>query len=134
MLEWIDRFSPNTPDGSGMGDSVFSGGIVTSGAMQGLVYTQAFNILNRYCADCHAEVGLNRDQPDAYFALRIDTYAAWKSIPTRITLRRLDLDSVSKYQQGPMPPESFGNQITLAERKLVIDWLTRGSPNSVDGL
>jgi hypothetical protein len=133
MMEWIDRFSPNTPDGRGIGDSVFSGGIVISGAMQGLAYAPAFKLLNRYCADCHTEVGLNRDQPDGYLALRIDTYAAWQVIPARITLRRLDLDSVVKYQQGTMPPESFGYQITLAERKLLIDWLTRGSPNTVEG-
>jgi len=133
MMEWIDRFSPNTPDGSGIGDSVFGGDIMTSGAMQGLVYDTAFKMINRFCADCHTEVGLNREQPDGYLALRVDTYASWKGIPIRIIMRRLDIDSAAKYAQTLMPPDNFANQPTAAERQLLADWLKRGSPNTVSG-
>ena len=133
MMEWIDRFSPNTLDGSGLGDSLFSGDIVTSGAVQGLVYDTAYKLINRFCADCHTEVGLNKDQVDAYLALRIDTYASWKEIPSRIIVSRLDLDSARKDKVDPMPSPAFINQPTPTERRLLLDWLKRGSPNTRDG-
>jgi mono/diheme cytochrome c family protein len=134
MMEWIDRFAPNTVDGSGIGDSVSTKGIVTSGAVQGLVYEPAAKIVNRYCADCHTVGGLNPEQPDAWnYAIRLDTYALWDSYPTYILEEHLDPVLAAQKSLTLMPPEHFPLQPTSGERQLLLDWLRRGSPNTVDG-
>jgi len=136
MMEWISRFSPNTIDGQGMGDSIQTQGIVTEGAVQGLVYDTAYKLINRYCADCHTLGGLNKDQPDAWtYALPLDTYAEWKA--AGILDIQYRMDSVLASQLRPpgqiMPRTIFPLQPTAAERQLLLDWIRRGSPNTLTG-
>lgn len=133
VRDWLNRDSPNTPDGSGIGEPLPPGGIVTEGAVAGLVYDEAFAILNRSCADCHTEGGLNADQAAAWtFALRLDTYAGWLRAGTSTLRERLD-PTVAEPDEL-MPPASFPYQPTPEERQLLIDWLNRGSPNTSNGL
>jgi mono/diheme cytochrome c family protein len=133
ILEWMERDSPNTIDGSGQGIPLPIGGVVTEGAMEGLNYAEAAALINRSCADCHTEGGLNPDQPAAWtFALRLDRYQSWVRAGTSTLLERLD-PSIAKPEEQ-MPPADFPNQLTLVERQLLIDWLNRGSPNTPNGL
>jgi mono/diheme cytochrome c family protein len=133
ILEWMERDSPNTIDGSGQGIPLPIGGVVTEGAMEGLNYAEAAALINRSCADCHTEGGLNPDQPAAWtFALRLDRYNGWVRAGASTLLERLD-PSIAKPEEQ-MPPADFPNQLTLVERQLLIDWLNRGSPNTPNGL
>ena len=130
MIDWIDRFSPNTADGTGKGDDT-----PLDTAVKGLVYEPAFRIINRYCAECHTEGGLNLRQLDGWTALPLDTYGNWKSAPDGRNIFARRLDSVQARQSGleRMPPPKFYAQPTQAERDTLLNWLQRGSPNTLNG-
>ena len=112
------------------------GPIVTEGALADVAYEPARRLVSRYCADCHTRGGNNREQPDAWkYALRLDTYADWEKGSRVLKVR---LDSAASAAEDPpadvMPRESFPYQPTQAERDTLLDWLARGSPNTVTGL
>ncbi len=98
-------------------------------ALEGCRYQAARTLVSRYCADCHTPAGTHRAQAKATRILRVDTYEQWmaasKAIPGRV-----DLDSL---EGKPMPPGKYPNQPTVEERKLLADWVRRGSPNTEDG-
>ncbi len=134
MMEWIDRWSPNTPDGSGKGDSIPIGNIIQNGAMKGLLFDSASQIINHYCADCHTFGGLNREQQSAWtYALRLDTYQDWANVKPEILAERLDpAIAILKFLEV-MPPDRFPFQPTNSERQILLEWLKRSSPNTKDG-
>jgi len=133
MMKWIDSLSPNNADGSGRGQEISLGNIVMEGAMQGTLYDTAFKLVNRYCADCHTQGGLNPYQPSAWnYVMRLDTYPDW--VAGKIAIEeRLDkaLALLNGYES--MPPMYFTLEPTDSERQILLDWLRRGSPNSDSG-
>lgn len=134
MMKWIDSLSPNTADGSGVGDSPSLNGIVMEGAMEGTLYDTAFKLLNRYCADCHTQGGLNPYQPSAWnYVFRLDTYQDWKFMDTSAINGRLDKALALQNGYESMPPSYFPLELTDSERQVLLDWLSRGSPNSDSG-
>ena len=65
----------------------------------------------------------------AYGVLQLDTYEQWKADTKVITavIDKWHLDGKI------MPPAKATAQPTDAERKAILDWLARGSPNTLDG-
>jgi mono/diheme cytochrome c family protein len=135
MLLWLQRGSPNTPDGTGQGDTLPIYPIVTEGAVIGLRYEAMRLILNRSCADCHTRGGMNKDQKDGWNnAIKLDTYPLWLEYAKNIR-QRIDT-AYAKAQDPPaeiMPKYGFRYPLSDAERQLILDWIDAGSPNTSDG-
>jgi len=134
MLDWISRFSPNTADGKGMGDSAYLATVTTSGAVDGVLYDSAYRIINRYCADCHTRNGRNPLRPNTWeHVLRLDTYEDWKRADSLLKLR-LNRDSIAMHDHlEEMPPFDFPDRLDEEDRRILTDWLNRGSPNTANG-
>ncbi len=86
--------------------------------------------VQNYCAACHSIKGsTSKSGEKARRAITMDTYAGWmegsKGIPGRIDRDHLTDDI--------MPPSKFPAQPTDAERKTVVEWVRRGSPNTESG-
>lgn len=136
ILQWLALGSPNTPDGTGLGDTVPIYPIVTEGAVRGLIYEPMRLILNRTCADCHTQGGKNKDQQVGWEnAIKLDTYEQWNRYQEFIRER---IDTAYALSQDPpyevMPKPGFPNQLTREERQMILDWIDRGSPNTPDGM
>ncbi len=103
-------------------------------ALDGTHFGPARAFVTRYCADCHTSGGLHRLQPIAYGNTRVklDTYAGWLSVQNLLLVR---LDPAEAAAQGlpSMPPEGARFFPTAEERRLMLDWLRKGSPNTPEG-
>ena len=97
--------------------------------LAGCKYEAARSIVARYCADCHSPKGSDPKHERASRILTVDTYAEWMGA-SRAIPGRVDLDSL---EASPMPPRKYSRQPSLEERKLLVDWVRRGSPNTPDG-
>lgn len=98
-------------------------------SMQGCKYPAASAFVERYCSECHTATGGHALKKRAYAVLQLDTYDQWKSGTKVITavLDKWHLDG------RIMPPPKASAQPTDAERKAILDWLARGSPNTATG-
>jgi uncharacterized membrane protein len=109
--------------------------IVTTGALADVLYEPARRIVSRSCSDCHAAGGKNEKHMDAWgHALRLDTWQEWANARADLKVR---LDPAKAAEQDPpedvMPLATFPLQLTPAERDTLLQWIARGSPNTVTG-
>jgi hypothetical protein len=109
--------------------------IVTTGALPDVVYEPARRIVSRSCADCHAAGGKNEKHMDAWgHALRLDSWQEWVNARADLAVR---LDPIKAAEQDPpedvMPLATFPFQLSPAERDTLLQWIARGSPNTVTG-
>lgn len=109
--------------------------IVTTGALADVLYEPARRIVSRHCSDCHAAGGKNEEHLDAWgHAIRLDTWQEWVDGRADIVVR---LDPAKAAEQDPpvdvMPLATFPLQPTQAERDTLLQWIARGSPNTVTG-
>jgi uncharacterized membrane protein len=98
-------------------------------ALQGCRYAAARALVEKYCANCHSSHGTSRSQERAYRSFSVDTYAEWLAASREVP-GRVDKDSL---EGKIMPPPWSTMQPTLAERKLLIAWVKRGSPDTPGG-
>jgi uncharacterized membrane protein len=100
-----------------------------AGALAGTAYTPAQTFVERYCAGCHTRDGKHSKHEAAYPELHLDTYQDWKGHQPVIrgVIDKWHLDGKI------MPPPSARAQPTDAERRMIVAWLARGSPNTKDG-
>ena len=83
-----------------------------------------------YCTPCHTENGTHPEQPKGYEVFQVDTYEQWR------TNRTILLAVIDKWHLDGhlMPPEAaLAKDPADADRKQVIEWLQRGSPNTPEG-
>ena len=97
--------------------------------LEGCLYVEARAFAGKYCSDCHSSRGSNDLRGRASRILSVDSYGEWIGSAGAIP-GRLDLDSL---ELGPMPPPEYPVQPTQAERRMIVDWVKRGSPNTPDG-
>ena len=139
LLDWIDRNSPNTSDGSGQGTvtPMLPDSIVSEGSLLNVAYAPARRIVNRYCADCHTSGGKNKDKMDAWgnADVKLDAYAGWVNAQNTLKIRLNPTLAISQrpFPLDSMPKGSFSRQPTQAERDTLLTWLMRGSPNTSNG-
>lgn len=98
-------------------------------ALEGCAYAPARAFAQKYCGSCHTSAGTHAQKKRAYAVLQLDTYEQWKADAKVVTavLDKWHLDGKI------MPPPKAQAQPTDAERRLVLDWLARGSPNTATG-
>jgi len=96
--------------------------------MRGTLYAPGRKFGQSYCGGCHAERGTDPKQKVAYPAFHVDSYEDWASSRT-ILLAVLD-----KWNpDGDVMPHPDAVEPPDAERRLVLQWIRRGSPNTADG-
>lgn len=98
-------------------------------ALQGTRFLAGKALINRLCADCHTASGRNPNQARAWQTLPMDTYAQWKKYQSLVAGRL----SISHPGGSPMPPPEFPFQPNSNERGLLLDWISRNSPDTPDG-
>jgi len=104
-------------------------GTAVEGAMSGTLYEPGRRFAQTYCSPCHGEAGENPKRPVAHLAFQVDTYEEWAASRT-ILLAVLDKwmpDGVV------MPPSYAPAEPPDDERRAILDWVQRGSPNTPDG-
>jgi len=120
-----------SPATQGAEGSPEGGAVTTAGsleAMQGTLYAPGRRFGQVYCAPCHAKDGRDPKQAVAYPAFHVDTYEDWASSQT-ILLAVLD-----KWNpDGDVMPPPDAIEPSDEERRLILDWIRRGSPNAMDG-
>jgi cytochrome c5 len=97
--------------------------------LAGARWAPARAFVARYCAECHTEHGTNPRKKKALPQQRLDTYEQWRS---HASVLRGVLDKWNP-DGKTMPPKGARATPTDEERKAMLDWLARGSPNTVDG-
>lgn len=97
--------------------------------LDGCRYPAATAFVSKYCAGCHTEGGTHAQKKRAHAILQLDTYEGWKADAKVITavLDKWHLDGKI------MPPAKASAQPGDAERKAMLEWLARGSPNTPNG-
>ncbi len=109
--------------------------IVTEGCLTDVAYEPARRLVGVYCADCHAQGGHNATHKDAWgHAIQLDTRQEWLDGKKHLLIRLQP--AVATDEDPPvdvMPQLSFPFQPTQAERDTLIEWIKRGSPNTVSG-
>lgn len=97
--------------------------------LDGCRYPAATAFVSKYCAGCHTDAGTHAQKKRAHAVLQLDTYDGWKSETKVITavLDKWHLDGKI------MPPPKATAQPTDPERRAMLDWLARGSPNTPNG-
>jgi uncharacterized membrane protein len=99
------------------------------GALKGTNYAPARKFVQTYCSGCHWQDGQDPRQSVAYPAFHVDTYEDWVGGHT-ILLAVLD-----KWNpDGDLMPPAGAVQPPDDERRLILDWIRRNSPNTADGL
>jgi hypothetical protein len=98
-------------------------------AVDGMLYAAGSDFVAQYCAGCHWSGGENPDQTRAHHVLPLDTYADWRAGATVITavLDKWHLDG------RIMPPDNAPAHPSDDLRRAILDWISRGSPNTPDG-
>jgi cytochrome c5 len=98
-------------------------------ALSGARYLPGQRFVERHCASCHADHGRDRLRARAHRVFAVDRYAQWQS-GGRILLAVLD----KWHLDGKvMPPPQAAEQPSDDERRQILDWIRRGSPNTPDG-
>jgi mono/diheme cytochrome c family protein len=98
-------------------------------AMEGARYPPGRSFAVTYCAPCHTEGGAHPRRKDAHAAFAMDTFDEWQAA---FGVLRGVLDP-SHLDGKIMPPPDAPAQPSEAERRLVLEWVLRGSPNTADG-
>jgi hypothetical protein len=90
-----------------------------------IAYQPARRFLARYCADCHAPGGRAPEHERAFAIFQLDGRRQWREDQTVVSavLDRWHLDGKI------MPPPAARPQPSDAERKLILDWIGRDSPD-----
>jgi hypothetical protein len=98
-------------------------------AMKGTLYDAGRTFAQTYCSPCHWKGGQHAKQPVAYPAFQVDTYDEWATGQTIITavLDKWNPDGTV------MPPPEAPKDPPDDERKTILDWVQRGSPNTPSG-
>lgn len=92
-------------------------------------YLFARKFTGKYCMECHSADGTNPKQEKAYPNLGVANYREWMEASGAVP-GVLDKAAL----EGPvMPPKSAKNQPTDEERKIMVEWVRRGSPNTDSG-
>jgi uncharacterized membrane protein len=95
----------------------------------GTLYPKASAFVAAYCGECHWQGGTNPKKKKALPALRLDTYENWR---THQAVLRGVIDKW--HAEGKvMPPADAGARPSDAERRIILDWLALGSPNTASG-
>jgi uncharacterized membrane protein len=101
---------------------------VSEGALRGAVYEPGRKFVRSYCACCHGKDGTDSKQQIAYPAFQVDTYEEWA------TSRTILLAVLDKWNpDGDVMPPPDAREPPDGERRLVLDWIRRGSPNNAEG-
>ncbi len=98
--------------------------------MSGTLYDPGRRFVETYCSPCHWQAGENAKRPAAYQAFQVDTYEQWAMSRT-ILLAVLDKwmpDGVV------MPPADAPAAPPDDERRAILEWIRRGSPNTPSGM
>lgn len=97
--------------------------------LAGARYAPARAFVARYCAECHTERGAHAKKKRALPQQRLDTYEQWRSHAS--VLRGV----IDKWHPDgkTMPLKGATAMPRDDERRLMLDWLARGSPNTEDG-
>ena len=97
--------------------------------MEGVRFRFAAEFTGKYCVDCHSATGNNPKRPKAFPNLNVDTYAGWMeaagAVPSVLDKTALEAPV--------MPPSAYRHQPSDSERRVIVDWVVRGSPNTPDG-
>ena len=110
------------------GHAESSGATSGQGAMDGTLYGPGRQFAQTYCASCHWRDGQDPKQHVAYPAFHVDTYDDWASSRT-ILLAVLD-----KWNpDGDVMPPPDAIEPADEERRTILDWIRRNSPNTRDG-
>ena len=101
---------------------------VAARSLRGCHDAAAVAFVDRYCAACHTASGRDPKQRRAYAVLQLDRYEQWKASATVIVA------VVDKWHLDGriMPPPSAKAQPTDAERRAILAWLARGSPDGTE--
>ncbi len=99
-------------------------------AMKGTVYERGRTFVQTYCTPCHWAGGRHAKQAVAYPAFQVDTYEQWMTGGTIVpaVLDKWNPDGTV------MPPPEAPADPPDDERRAILDWVRRGSPNTPDGL
>jgi mono/diheme cytochrome c family protein len=102
--------------------------VVAEGALTGTLYEPARQFVQRYCWGCHGKDGQDPQQKGAYPAFRVDTYEDWA------TSRTILLAVLDKWNpDGDVMPPPDADEPSDDDRRTMLDWIRRNSPNSADG-
>ena len=98
-------------------------------AMWGTLYEPGRTFVQTYCGACHWSDGGHAKQPIAYAVFQVDTYDEWSGYHTMVStvLDKWSSDGIV------MPPPEAPAFPPDDQRRLVLDWVRRGSPNTPDG-
>jgi hypothetical protein len=109
----------------GGGERVLPGGP----GMTGTMYAEGRLFAQSYCGPCHASDGQHARRPIAIRSFKMDSYQDWQEA---FGILRAVLDRW--HPDGTVMPPSFAPaQPSDAERRRVLAWVERGSPNTPDG-
>jgi hypothetical protein len=97
--------------------------------MKGTLYEPGRTFGQKYCSPCHWAGGQNPKQSVAFQSFQIDTYDDWATgrtiIPAVLDKWNPDGKVMPPPEAPAFPPDD--------ERRLILDWVRRGSPNTPDG-
>jgi hypothetical protein len=97
-------------------------------ALQGARYEPGRRFAHKFCSGCHWKDGQDPKQRVAYPAFHVDTYEEWAASRT-ILLAVLD-----KWNpDGDIMPPLDAVEPPDDDRRLILDWIRRNSPNTTDG-
>jgi hypothetical protein len=109
-------------------DAASSNTEIAEGALQGTLYEPGRQFVQKYCAGCHWKNGQDPKQEVAYPTFHVDTHAEWASSRT-ILLAVLD-----KWNpDGDIMPPPDATEPSDQDRRTILDWIRRNSPNTLDG-
>jgi hypothetical protein len=99
-------------------------------AMLGTLYEPGRTFGQTYCSPCHWKGGRHPKQSVAYPAFQVDTYVLWAAGRTIVpaVLDKWNPDG------AVMPPPEAPGFPPDDERMSILDWVRRGSPNTLDGI
>ncbi|HMI82766.1 MAG TPA: cytochrome c [Polyangiaceae bacterium] len=96
--------------------------------MKGVRYVSGRQFVQKYCAGCHSRDGQDPKRGVAYPAFRVDTYDDWLSSRTILSAV---LDKWNPDGDVMPPPDAM--EPSDEERRTILAWIGRNSPNRVDG-
>jgi uncharacterized membrane protein len=120
--------SRESPTAAAAPDGGSSNTAVADGPLKGTLYEPARQIVQKYCSGCHWKDGQDPRQKVAYPAFHVDTYEDWATSGT-ILLAVLD----KWHPDGDVMPPPDAIEPPDDDRRTLLDWIRRNSPNSSDG-
>lgn len=98
-------------------------------ALAGARYEPARVLVQRHCGPCHTAAGRHERKRAAYPTFQADAIDQWQD--NRAVL--VGVLSLVNPDGKPMPPPDAPSQPSADERRLLLEWTERGSPNTPDG-